>query len=71
MGAEMNVLNGYLFPDGLKIYFMDDKRNHLKVLPGETISFHLKIDKEKFKFMKISYDTWIKRYCKTKEVNVK
>ena len=67
----MNVLNGYLFPDGLKIYFMDDKRNHLKVLPDETITLYFKIDKQIFKEMKISYQNWIKRYCKTKEVNVK
>lgn len=59
-----SILRWYRFPDGLKICFMDDRRNHLKVLPSETLELHVSIDKQVFKEMKISYQEWKKRYCK-------
>lgn len=57
---EMTTLNILRFPDGLRVYFFDDVReHHLLLQPGETVTFGDRVHhKLMCRDMKVPYTTW-------------
>ncbi len=58
------MLNCLIFKDNIKVFYVDNRKEHLIVLPGENIQFNgiefCRLDCRK---LKVSYSQWKNRWA--------